>query len=66
MFEVRAERSEGRSRWSWAIYRPGATRPLRRSVPIFSSDADALEAGGQVVTELQRRATRPSYVKPGV
>lgn len=67
LFEVRAERADPRSRlWTWAIYRIGARAPTRRSMPIFETDASAIEAGDQVIVALQQRALRSSFVRPGV
>ena len=66
MFQVRAERSEPRAMlWSWAIYRTGAVTPTRRSMSMFATDAEAVQAGDQVIADLRRRASHSSFVRPG-
>ena len=67
MFEVRAERmSLSSARWAWAIYRKGAVTPSRKSMSMFATDAEAIEAGDQVIAEMRRRASHSSFVGPGV
>lgn len=65
LFEVRAEQPDPRSRlWNWAIYRSGAPTPAQRSQPLFTTDAEAIDAGGLAVAAMQRRAMQSSFFKP--
>jgi hypothetical protein len=40
---------QDRFRFSWSLYRKGISAPIKYSVPIFSSEADARSAGQEVL-----------------
>jgi hypothetical protein len=44
-----------RKKYAWSLYRNGISEPIKFSVPIFSTEADATAAGLQVLARINLR-----------
>ena len=44
-----------REKYAWSLYRNGISEPIKFSVPIFSTEADATAAGLQVLARINLR-----------